>query len=539
MSDLQVCVSLPLYHIIQNVRAIADVVPTNFRIRKVKCDEEKPCCRRCRETGRRCEGPTAQEFRFIHDRPAVSKESGPHPELSLVAPQHGDDERRAFHYFRQRAAPVFAGVIDASFWLDLVPRLAHSSPFVWDAVVSISWLFEHVPYEVLTTNFEPQKSSSIVSPDHGKAIKWYNRGIASLRQHIEQGGIDTPLALLSCILFASLEFQQRNVGNALSLMETGYKLMGQSLAVSSTSPLSATSIAIHEVVTPFFSRHAVLMATLGTPLPPDWTCHLEETMVKPSVLASLSVLDGPRAQLYSLIYRAYEIIRVENLMPTEDHVIKMQRLKQSLLLQDLRRWEMSFVDMLSPDTRSVIGWAASNLLMYWGVCYIWLSTCTSPLQTAFDEHLDRFATILAHAEKVLRYTVESTTGQPIFNFEIGLIPPVYFCATKCRDPLLRRKALELMRQAPTRESLWAAVATERIVDKVIATEEGDCYASYSYFEGMARPLPLPPEENRIHHVAVVRKDFLGGIQRLALQLTKCVAEPDGSKRMVNENVWLD
>ncbi|EXJ90390.1 hypothetical protein A1O1_03491 [Capronia coronata CBS 617.96] len=501
----------------------------------------RPHCRRCIESGRKCEGPVAHEIRFMHDQAVVSHAKsktttpGLHRDVSLVAPQHNNEERRAFYFFLNRAAPVFAGGLNARFWLDLIPRLAQSSPFIWDAVVSISWLFERVPYDILVRRFETQPTC-IVSSDHRKAVKWYGRAIAGLRRHMERGEIDTPVALLSCILFISVESQQRNIGNALSLVETAYKLLCQSLSTS-VSRLSADSLSIHEVVTPFVSRHAVLMATLGTPLPPDWSCQVEENVLKPAVLASLSELDESRARLYSLTYQAYEIIRVENIQPTEDRIVKMQRVKQTLLLQDLRQWESSFVRTWRHETRNEMLWAVSNLLMHWVVCYIWLSTCTSQLQTTFDDYRDQFSTILDHAEKVLKYSIGSTTGQPIFRFEIGLIPPLYFCAIKCRDPMLRRRALAMMMQAPEKESLWSSVATETMIENVIAMEEGKPYdASQSDLTG---PLPLPPEENRIHNVAVVGKDVLGGTQRFALELSKYVTGPDGVRRMVSETVWLE
>ncbi|KAL2443727.1 hypothetical protein ABEF95_011214 [Exophiala dermatitidis] len=519
---------------------------TTCKARKVKCDETKPYCRRCTESGRECDGPVSSGLRFIHEDRTVSKDRGLLylSEISLGSPQHDSEERRAFHHFLHRAAPVFAGVVDSSFWLDLVPRLAQSSPFVWDAVVSISWLFEHVPYDRLVTNLDA-RPAVIVSQGHRQALQWYTRAITSLRQHIDQGEVDAPLALVSCILFVSVEYQQRNIGNALVLMEMGHKLLAQSILASSRLHQSLpNSSALGEVVTPFFSRHAVLVATLGSPLPPDWNSYIAEntdTLQRTTLLASLSALDEPRAHLYSLTYRAYEVIRAEQLRPTEHRIIRLQRMKQELLLQELRQWETAFVNKWSYDKRTEILWAVSSLLIYCGVCYIWLSTCTSPLQTVFDDHMDLFATILKHAEEVLEYSVESTTTQPILTClsAAGLVRHLYFCATKCRDPLLRRKALGLMQQVPTGNGLWASVANEKVIEKIISMEEGVRYYVNNSQTKDPGPLPLPPEQNRIHHVAVVKKDVSGSAPRLALQLSKCVATPDRSKTTISENIWLD
>ncbi|KAL2443712.1 hypothetical protein ABEF95_010942 [Exophiala dermatitidis] len=516
------------------------------KARKVKCDETKPYCRRCTESGRECDGPISSGLRFIHEGRTVSEGNGLfyRPEISLATPQHDSAERRAFHHFLHRAAPVFAGVVDSPFWLDLVPRLAQSNPFVWDAVVSISWLFEHVPYDRLVTNLDA-RPAVIVSEGHRQALQWYTRAIASLRQHLDQGEVDAPLALVSCILFVSVEYQQRNIGNALVLMEMGYKLLAQSISASSSHMQSLpNSSVVGEVVTPFFSRHAVLVAMLGSPLPPDWSSYVAEntgTLQRTTLLASLSTLDEPRAHLYSLTYRAHEVIRAEQLRPTEHRIIRLQRMKQELLLQELKQWETAFVNKWSHDKRTEILWAVSSLLVYCGVCYIWLSTCTSPLQTAFDDHMDRFATILKHAEKVLEYSVDSATGRPrpIFTSAPGLVPHLYFCATKCRDPWLRRQALGLLQRVPAGDGLWASVANPKVIEKITSIEEGERYYENNSQPKDPGPLPLPPEENRIHHVAVVKKDVSETAPRLALQLSKCTATPDRSKATISENIWLD
>ena len=254
------------------------------------------------------------------------------------------------------------------------------------------------------------------------------------------------------------------------------------------------------------------------------------------------MLDDVKTQLYKLTYQAYELIRVAVLFSHDEEQMQLLQPGQQTLLQDLEQWQTAFIPRWCQDKSTEIAWLSSNMLMYWGVCYIWLSTCTSPRQTAFDAHKARFATIINHAEQALRYSAECTTGQPVFTFETGDISPLYFCAIKCRDPILRRKALHLMSQAPRRESLWASVATERVIEKIIAIEEGQGEISLGHTPALPETLnlALPPEERRIHHVAVVKKEVVGGRnQRLALQLSKAAVHPDGSRKIVHENIWLE
>lgn len=74
------------------------------RIRRVKCGEEKPHCKRCTTTGRKCDGYT---------NPAESNHANRSPESlspALVTDVSSDAlERRTFDFFRAKTAPCVAG----------------------------------------------------------------------------------------------------------------------------------------------------------------------------------------------------------------------------------------------------------------------------------------------------------------------------------------------------------------------------------------------------------------------------------------------
>lgn len=163
---------------------------------------------RCLDTGRKCEGPSARQIRFVEDSPHTLSKSILLPEVNLLSPPHTDDERWAFNYFLHRSAPIFAGVVDGPFWLDLVPRLAQTHAFVWDVVISSSWMFEHVQYDKLEASHDHSRTTAVLNAEHLKALKWYQRALVNFRRFLERGEADNGYILLSCILFAALEFQQ-------------------------------------------------------------------------------------------------------------------------------------------------------------------------------------------------------------------------------------------------------------------------------------------------------------------------------------------
>ena len=175
---------------------------------RVKCDETLPRCQKCLDTGRNCEGPGSRQIRFVEDRSPSPNYPVLLPEINSVAPQRSDDERWAFNYFLHRAAPIFAGIIDGQFWLDLVPRLAQYHDFVWDVVVAASWVFENVKYNDLETTFDSSKTGAVLNADHRRALNWYHKALVSFRRMLDEGEQDSGFVLLSCILFAGFEFQQ-------------------------------------------------------------------------------------------------------------------------------------------------------------------------------------------------------------------------------------------------------------------------------------------------------------------------------------------
>jgi hypothetical protein len=178
--------------------------------------------------------------------------------------------------------------------------------------------------------------------------------------------------------------------------------------------------------------------------------------------------------------------------------------------------------------------------MYWELCYVLLSACADMFQIAFDEYTDHFAALVDHAEARLKHNDEcATAAPPVLTAEMGVVPPLYYAAMKCRHPILRRRALSLLQIAPRQKGLWGSFAADRVVATVIALEEGDAHTPGAGLREPSEPVRLPPEEDRIHGVAVVSSEGPPAGRRLAVQITKLVSEKDGLKKMVHNNVWLE
>lgn len=498
-----------------------------------------------------------RQLQFIHHQQG-RRSSSPAAKLqvSVLTPPRAEGERRAFHFFTGFAAPLFAGVVDARFWNELVPQLAQTYDFVWDSVVSLSSLLEHAVQTPLLTGSDSPHPFEVPNRQHQHALRLYNRAISSLRQLAARDQIDNSIIALSYILFSSVEFQQWNVKTGIELLRRCCRISIENITTDDPGTDSTTRLSIHQVVTPFVSRKAFLTATLGCALPLQWPTTDETADILNAALSRSPALADARSQFYRLVGASYELIRLAEFMfhIEASHPVKMTFLSdRKSLLDRLLQWKTSTTLVGNSADDAEIAWIWSYLLMYWAVCYTCLATCLSTRQTLFDEHMDRFTEIIQHAQTYLGHSAESTRIQSLAGVGPGALPPLYFCATKCRDPRLRREAQRLMRLAPLQGTDWAFVEPDRVVAWIISLEEGGDELDRDTVRSTSKHSPdpastsqyppvflLPPEERRFAFACVIGRRAPGGRLRRALELGRFAPTPDGSThRMITDHVWLD
>ncbi|KAK3385768.1 hypothetical protein B0H63DRAFT_560297 [Podospora didyma] len=126
---------------------------TTCRIRRVRCDEQKPSCNRCVSTGRTCDGytdntqllgPPQSSGAPSHGRLQMQRQdlvtTLEHPRALL--PRNNHQELRSYHFFLHVTAPAIASVFDVDFWLTDIPRTCHLDPAIWHAAVSLGAVHE-------------------------------------------------------------------------------------------------------------------------------------------------------------------------------------------------------------------------------------------------------------------------------------------------------------------------------------------------------------------------------------------------------------
>ncbi|KAL4908699.1 hypothetical protein BDW74DRAFT_173931 [Aspergillus multicolor] len=516
--------------------------------RKLKCDEAKPSCRRCLSAKFTCEYGLQTGASYA-SAPSIATSSILDADVSLSNPPSTGgvwNERRAFAYYFHHAAPYLAGGLDQTFWSVTVPRICRVETAVWDAVNAISTLFEFpdICGDFVFLRSRERENESRLNEKQAEALGWYSRALSKIQTGIERRSVNVHVALVCCVLFICIEMVQGRVEEALGLHGQGVRLILDLRIREGGSSVSVTDVGFREAtIVPLFIRLGTAALSIsGVPI-----CDL------------FSGLDGQQAYLFrsledardALIPLAAEVQIFQrdtgkNPFLGVEPVITPQVLTKCVRLQGrLEAWHKAYTVLTETlSLSSKPGSAASSashstsssantditnisisaiLQTYHATITIILSTCLSPTACIYDQHLDLYRTIIVQASLALECSRKPDGAQPIFTFELGVGLPLFWTVLTCREPHIRREALELLHMAPPMQGFSKTQIGIALAGRIMQLEEQfveELHDPTSHPNSSALPTPPSdfndeseeteslamriPEEARIQHYAVFR-----------------------------------
>ncbi|KAL3481474.1 hypothetical protein BJX99DRAFT_218417 [Aspergillus californicus] len=184
---------------------------TTCRIRKVKCDEDKPFCQKCVKTGRTCDGYESP-FRFVTSLEPVL------PAFIKVAPQEIHLLNR---YFSTKTIfDVNLGCVEEA---RQVIQASLSNPPIQHAIVSLKALRED-----LELSGDGAESIAQQTPSFHYGIQQYSKALGGLASNLSSPGPNgLKSALLCCQIFISIEQVQKNYAAMAQHIIRGLRIMHQ------------------------------------------------------------------------------------------------------------------------------------------------------------------------------------------------------------------------------------------------------------------------------------------------------------------------
>ncbi|SPO07201.1 uncharacterized protein DNG_09895 [Cephalotrichum gorgonifer] len=434
---------------------------TTCRIRRVKCDETRPACTRCVSTGRRCDGYTSL--------PALVRQ----PDHSASPFRSSWDERRMFFFFRTETALQVAGPFDQSFWTVDLLKATQVHPAIWHASVAVAAMYKR--YTIPSS----AHSTTLRKDLYNFALTQYNASISGLvdvASRENPGPGDKDVILATSILYTGLCSLRGDPREAFLHMRNGLKLFRQwKHWERRRSRGSGGVLPVNSIVTLFNRLDSQALNLLDDASRMEWEGgHIpREPSTKPftSVTEAYFEFELSLSGLLGLMQRREFIAGPYPTGPSRE--------SRLVFRNALSAWSEKF-SALRPLLKESEMEAALILQIRHIAFDIALTIDVSSWELAWDEFHPQYEQIVTFSRQLLEKYHPATGGDggaeheacgPIFSFAASVCEPLYVAASSCRDPVLRREAISLLRQWPRRECLWDSVLAASLAESIMLMEE--------------------------------------------------------------------
>lgn len=461
-----------------------------------------------------------------------------------------EEERRGFHFFHTKTAGEVQGFIYSDFWKRLILQASHADPAVLHATIALGAV--HEMYEG-----GPETGSQGENAERQVfAIKQCNKAISYLNTPPPEGVPRSGEAvLLSCVLFICMEAYQGNHETALTHLENGLKILGSWLNDDDKPALDSNYISrpsrqfLEEELVPVFKRldvmatnfvnsrsvRADLLSGFGirAPIVPESFSSLTEAneMLAEIVHFMLHSNNKSHNMMYWMVDNPMVKLGLkpppgEAIPKIPDIVMKKIRVIEKEHTAILEKW-LSTMNIFLKERSSNLDAEALRGAIILKVLYLGTSVIIVPSlhnhDMEYDNYTAKFDQIVTLAESLLRSRPAATA--PSYSIEMGLLAPLHYASCRCRDPVIRRRALSLLTDFPRREGLWDSTMLAAIGRWIIEEEEQGLgsYSSASAVPANAR-------------ISILDKVTDMGERRCIVQYCKGVRNPYKKLEMMEKTI---
>jgi hypothetical protein len=311
-------------------------------------------------------------------------------------------------------------------------------------------------------------------------IEEYNKSIQGLTKSLASATASLELTLTTCCLFVCLEILQGNRKAALDHIEGGLRIIQRHEEFTS---MNARQTELYTELRSLFTRLNLQASFMGRLLAPLKYSPVD--FIRPGT--PFTTLTQARSHLDQIMTKGLLFIRSIGIMreardPAELAVLEEE---QEIVRLDHTSWRWSFDKFLQKHGSSFnpSELCASLLLkIYYHTSLIWTSIVLCRSEDAHDNFISDYEAVLSHAEELVRITSSTSSTAPsdkrsrdaAFSLEGEIIGPLYYAACRCRDPFIRRRAINILVHYSKIEGMWDARLHSAVARLVCEVEESQC-----------------------------------------------------------------
>ena len=324
------------------------------------------------------------------------------------------------------------------------------------------------------------------------AVHQHTKAIVDLRKAIRENDDSSPeIVFVTCALFICFEIFQGRHESALSHMSSGiFFLINWTSKYFSNDPImknkaNNNSSTIFVQLQKIFRRLMLQTILFVQTKPQEWKFITPAfTPDLPHITLAFKSIDEARDCLDSCMCFLYHRVLTSRFQGLENNEIEdlTNDASSETPSNPLNEWSSSFRDFMEKEKQKFSAGElnAARLLEIQNITASILS-CAGPSsqESAFDAFEHHFRLIITLASEVIA-EVRQDNDPPTFpSIDMGILPHLYFAASRCRHPSTRRQALHLLRDGPMQEGIWHRDVLASIAEQIILMKEMNCQGASS------------------------------------------------------------
>ncbi|KIX00668.1 uncharacterized protein Z518_09733 [Rhinocladiella mackenziei CBS 650.93] len=427
--------------------------------RHVKCDEKKPACLRCIKLGVKCPGYRLPVPRIFDIRPRPRFDT--------------EEDKVSYDYFVTSGSKVICNFQQNSlqFWTRLAPQLAETNDAVRHALVALGALQEplhRVTVDQLATNRRPE-----ISP---LAIAHTTKAIHQMRI-ADPKSLCVEVAVSCCILFLALSiWMEKTAGPPIHIL-AAHRILKESTGDNTNNSRSKNND-LSRIYVPMVDGLIVHACTFTDQFPPPSSGIPPDYLLQYGLDGIGAMSNMPEA-LHAINTLLKSVLRATYHADTTSNAVT-RSISSAISCYGRKLEDLRAANKCSEDLERYY-----QLRLHHRMAYLMFHTLGHDDEWIYDGHYEGFYFILEQSRRIIkqRDTTSAKTTSAL-NPTFGLIPPLFFVATKCRDSL-RRQALQALHSVFRNERGWTSCMATTIAKFVIQEEEQT--VDYICEEQISRP----------------------------------------------------
>ncbi|RMJ16232.1 hypothetical protein CDV36_004138 [Fusarium kuroshium] len=438
------------------------------KIRHVKCDEEKPICRRCRDSGVKCDGyaPPPPPKKPVQRRHVWV----PEPKQVIVfqppsAPGAPIERYYMDHFHHWTSKQLTSSSDMSNFWMTFVLPLAHNCEPVRYAVSAVGAAHRFF--------MAGQDTRSPLQQLRGLAMQEYNKAISHIVPHMSMdSAFNIHCTLVCCILFIAFEGITGRYTESIRHLRAGNRLLALPALTSDTQGRHVTR------------KLTQILATLGV----EASIFLEDSILPATdpPYRAINASEAPAATAFRDLEDAnYELRKLDveavatmaeepwdssscDQSPDspEKYVYDEEAWKQ--LDQKFYHWNDRFeLTKSTLQEKQPLMINATQLAIltvaqeFWKMSMTWGPTSPPPAgaMTSFLDAAEALAQLV------------TVPGHPTFSLDGDLISGLSFVISYGGDDQLRTRALDMLRSLNRREGIWDSKEVLEMHEAALSLED--------------------------------------------------------------------